>query len=78
MKYESRLHEFLCKITKDEKVIMAAACNVKVHYIQRVARNEVNEPGFNKMMKICQYTKMYSEKYPERDLPIITIEEYFK
>ncbi len=75
MKYKSKLHEWLRNATPSEQLLIANKASVKVHYLQRLARCEIPDPGLYSVRRIIKAVNEYSMLTPDNRLPEITLDD---
>lgn len=75
MEYKSKLHEWLRNASPAEQLNLAKKAGVKVHYLQRLARREIPDPGLNSVRRILQAIAEYNMVLPDNRLPEVTLDD---
>lgn len=75
MDYKSKLHKWLKNATVSEQESIARKANVKRHYIQRLARKEIKDPGLFTVRRILAAIHEHTIMQPDDRLPEIRIDD---
>jgi len=73
--YKSKLHEWLRKAHKLEQETVAKNADVKLHYMKRLARRDVPDPGLYTCRRIVAAITEHNLMQPDNRLPEITLED---
>lgn len=75
MEYKSKLHEWVRAATPYEQKKIAKQAGVKVHFLQRLARKEVKNPGINSVRLIVKAIYEHNLMQPDNRLPEVKIDD---
>lgn len=76
MEYKSKLHEWLRNATPGEQQQLANKVGCKVHFLQRIARGEVRDPGIVSLRKIVDAVNEYNLMLPDNRLPDLSLDDF--